>query len=139
MPARFELNIDHQVIEMEAWDVVTQGDLERYWEEVATLPDDLGKTIEYLDFSKASDLALCPLGALQLARFYEGLVDRGLRGCVICAPDRESFEKAGMLIDTLTDICGDLPEGYRLTKAPLPAAEVRSFLHGSDEPARLVA
>lgn len=139
MPANYELNIDHQVIEVAAWDTVGLGDIEEYIEEMATLPDDLGKTIEYLDLGQVTDLVICPLGALQIARAYEKLMDRGLRGCVIYAPDEKSRETARMLISTFTSVCGDLPEGYRLTKTPLAIGDVRSYLHSREDSVALVA
>ena len=133
MPANYELNIDHQVIEVAAWDNVGLGDIGKYLEELATLPADLGKTIEYIDLGQVTDLVMCPLGALQIAHAYEKLIDRGLRGCVIYAPDKKSHETARMLISTFTSVCGDLPEGYRLTKTPLAIGDVRSYLHSHSQ------
>jgi hypothetical protein len=133
MPANYELNIDHNVIEVSAWDNVGLGDIEEYQEELATLPNDLGKAIEYIDLSQATDITICPLGALQIARSFEKLMDRGLRGCVIHAPNDKCREVARMLISTFTSVCGDLPEGYRLTSTPLAIKDVRHFLHSRDE------
>jgi hypothetical protein len=139
MPVNYELNIDHQVIEIAAWDVVTLGDLDDCQEELATLPADLGKTIAYLDFGQVTDMVICPLGALQIARSFEKIMDCGLRGCVVYAPNDACHETARMLISTFASVCGDLPEGYRLTRSPLAIRDVRSFVHLRDEPARLVA
>ncbi len=121
------------MIEVAAWDNVGLGDIEEYQEELATLPHDLGKTIEYIDLSQATDITICPLRALQIARSFEKFMDRGLRSCGIHAPNEKCHEVARMLISTFTSVCGDLPEGYRLSSTPLAIKDVLPFLHGRDE------
>jgi hypothetical protein len=133
MPANYELNIDHQILEVAAWDIVTLGDLEEYLDEAATLPNDLSKTIQYMDFEEATETILCSTGALQLCRSWEKLMDRGLRGSVVHAPDDASYEIARMLMGTFAAVCGSLPEGYRLTRTPVEIKNVRPFLHGVRE------
>lgn len=128
MPANYELNIDHGVIELAAWDLVSFGDLADVFEALSTLPADLGKTVQYIDFGEATEIQVSELGAIQMSRSYEKIMDRGLRGCVLYAPSETSYEAARMLISTFASVCGDLPDGYRLTKTPLAIGEVRGFL-----------
>ena len=56
MPAGYEYNLDHRVIDAAAWDIVTLVDLETYFEEAAQLPNDLRGAVEYLDLSEAVTL-----------------------------------------------------------------------------------
>lgn len=124
MPAGYEFHIDHQIIHGAAWDHVTLDDLEHYMAEAAQLPDDLRGAVEYLDLSEVITLQISAVGALQLAPWYERLIDRGIRGSIIFAPDEEVYEIAETIISTCSMVGGGLPDGYLLTRASvsLPAA-----------------
>jgi len=140
MPANYELNIDHGVIEVCAWDLVTLADLAAYLREVSTLPNDLSTVLEYIDLGGATELNISQLGALQIAAHYEKLVDRGIQGSVIHAPSDKIYEAARTMIATFVSVGGDLPHGYRLTRTPLAIRDVRPYLCGvAAETRRLVA
>ena len=141
MPANYEYNIDHGVIEGCAWDVVTQGDLVGYFEEAASSSNDLSRAVEYLDLGEVAGLNICELGALQICAAYEKLRDRGIRGAVIYAPSDEIYEAAKTIVATFASVGGDLPQGYRLTRTPVAIGDVHAYLYGEEnalEP-RLVA
>ena len=128
MPAGYEFQIDHRIIHGAAWDHVTLDDLERYMVEASQLPGDLRGAVEYLDLSEVITLQVSMVGALQLAPWYESLIDRGIRGSVIFAPDEEVYEIAETIIATCAQMVGGLPDGYRLTSTPLPLTNVHHFL-----------
>lgn len=128
MPAGYEYQIDHRVIHGAAWDHVTLDDLEHYMVEASQLPTDLRGAVEYLDLSEVITLQVSMVGALQLAPWYESLIDRGIRGSVIFAPDEEVYEIAETIIATCAQMVGGLPDGYRLTSTPLPLTNVHHFL-----------
>ena len=132
MPANYEFNIDHGVIEVCAWDLVTLSDLTEYLGDVTATPNDLSNTIEYVDLGQATELNVSQLGALQIASSYERLIDRGIRGSVIYAPSDQVYEAAKTMIATFVAVAGDLPDGYRLTRTPLAIGEVHAFLLGSE-------
>ena len=140
MPANYEFNIDHGVIEVSGWDLVTLGDLNDYLAEVSSSPNNLGNAIEYIDFGEATDINICQLGALQIASSYEKLIDRGIRGSVIYAPSDRVYEAAKTMIATFVAVGGELPNGYRLTRTPVAIKDVPAYLLASPafEP-RLVA
>ncbi len=120
--------------------LVTLGDLASYLREASASPNDLSNAVEYIDLGEAAELNICQLGAIQIAADYEKLIDRGIRGSVIYAPTDEIYEGAKTMIATMISVCGDLPEGYRLTRTPLAIKDVPAFLQGdSAEAPRLVA
>lgn len=139
MPANYELNLDHGVIEVSAWDIVTLGEFEAYLGEVTSVPHNLRGAIEYFDFGEAADIRVCEHGALQVAHYYERLIARGLRGSVLYAPTDALYETAKTLIATFDAIGGTLPDGYRLTRHPVAIGDVPGFLLGLPEEERLVA
>lgn len=128
MPANYEFNIDHGVIEVCAWDLVTLSDLTEYLGEISATPNDLSDTVEYLDLGQANDLNISQLGALQIARSYEKLIDRGIRGSVIYAPTDRVYQAAKTMIATFVAVGGELPHGYRLTRTPMAVGDVHAFL-----------
>ena len=128
MPAGYEYHLDHRVIDAAAWDQVTLADLEAYLDEVADLPNDLRGSVEYVDLSEAVTIKISYMGALQLATWYERLIDRGIRGSVIYAPDNEIYEVASTIIATCSIVGGGLPDGYRLTRNPIPVRNVQHYL-----------
>lgn|GEM_PF-827072 len=128
VPADFEFNIDHQMVEMAAWDHVSIDDLLHCFEHLATLPGNLDGSVQYLDLSEASTIMVSESGAVQLGKVYEDLLDRGLRGMVIFAPDEEVAGKAGMIMTTLAELSGDFPDGFYIIRAPMPAEKVRAHL-----------
>lgn len=128
MPAGYEFHLDYRVIDAAAWDHVTLSDLENYLDEAARLPNDLRGAVEYLDLSEAISMQVSYVGALQLAPWYERLIDRGIRGSVIYAPDDEIYEVASTIIATCSIVGGGLPDGYRLTRTPVPLRAVQGFL-----------
>lgn len=128
MPAGYEYDLDYRVIDAAAWDHVTLVDLETYLAEVSHLPNDLRGAVEYLDFSEAVSVQVSYVGALQLAPWYERLIDRGIRGSVLYAPSAETYEVASTIIATCSIVGGGLPDGYRLTRRPVPLREVHHFL-----------
>ena len=128
MPAGYEFQIDHRVIHGAAWDHVTLDDLEHYMADASRLPGDLRGAVEYLDLSEAITLQVSTVGALQLAPWYESLIDRGIRGSVIFAPDEEVYEIAETIIATCSIVGGGLPDGYRLTTSPVALRNVHHFL-----------
>ena len=135
MPAGYEYNLDHRVIDAAAWDIVSLVDLETYFEEAAQLPNDLRGSVECLDLSEAVALQVSYVGALQLAPWYERLIDRGVRGSVIYAPDEEVFQLAETIVSTCSLVGGGLPDGYRLTRTPVALRNVHHFLDqgGADQ------
>lgn len=140
MPANYEYNIDHGVIEGCAWDAVTQGDLVGYFEESAASPNDLSHAVEYLDLGEVAAINICELGALQICAAYEKLRDRGLQGSVVYAPSDQVYEAAKTMLATFAAVGGELPQGYRLSRTPVAIKDVHAFLFGEEtiEP-RLVA
>ena len=128
MPAGYEYDLDHGVIDAAAWDHVTLDDLEHYLAEASLLPNDLRGAVEYLDLSEVLSLQISYVGALQLAPWYEGLIDRGIKGSVIYAPDPSIHDLAGTVIATCSVVGGGLPEGYRLTRNPVALSQVHHFL-----------
>ncbi len=134
MPAGYEYQIDHRVIHGAAWDHVTLDDLEHYMADASRLPDDLRGAVEYLDLSEVITLQVSTVGALQLAPWYESLIDRGIRGSVIFAPDEEVYEIAETIIATCSMVGGGLPDGYRITDTPVALRNVHHFLE--QEPSR---
>ena len=130
MPSAFEYHLDYLIIDAAAWDVVTLEDLESYMVRSARLPDNLRGSVEYLDLGEAVSLNVTPVGAMQLTPAYEGLIDRGIRGSVIYAPDDRIYEGARMLIATCAVIGGGLPDGYRLTRTPVPLQDLHCYLDG---------
>lgn len=134
MPAGYEYNLDHRVIDAAAWDHVTLTDLETYLDEAARLPNDMRGAVEYLDLSEAASMQISYVGALQLAPWYERLIDRGIRGSVIYAPADETYAAASTIISTCSIVGGGLPDGYRLTRQPVDLRDVHRFLdEGSAE------
>ena len=128
MPAGYEYQIDHRVIHGAAWDHVTLDDLEHYMADASRLPGDLRGAVEYLDLSEVITLQVSMVGALQLAPWYESLIDRGIRGSVIFSPDEEVYEIAETIIATCAQVGGGIPDGYRLTSAPVALRNVHHFL-----------
>ena len=128
MPAGYEYNLDHRIIDAAAWDIVSLVDLESYLEEASHLPNDLRGAVEYLDLSETVSLNVSYMGALQLAPWYERLMDRGIRGSVIYAPNEEAYEVASTLISTCSIVGGGLPDGYRLSRTPIALRNVHHFL-----------
>jgi len=128
MPAGYEYNLDHRIIDAAAWDVVSLVDLECYLEEASRLPNDLRGAVEYLDLSEVLSMNVSYMGALQLAPWYERLIDRGIRGSVLYAPDEETYEVASTLISTCSTVGGGLPDGYRLSRSPIALRNVHYFL-----------
>ena len=139
MPANYEFNLDHGVIEVSAWDIVTLGDFDRYLGEVTSVPHNLRGAIEHIDFGQAVEIRICEHGALQLAHFYEQLIARGLRGSVIHAPTDPLYEVAETMIRTFDMVGGILPDGYRITREPIAIENVPGFLLGHPEEERMVA
>ncbi len=139
MPAGYEYDLDHRVIDAAAWDHVTLVDLEQYLEEASQLPNDLRGAVEYLDLSEVLSLQISSVGALQLAPWYESLIDRGIRGSVIYAPDDKLHELANTVIATCSMIGGGLPDGYRLTRSPVDLKDVHRYLEQGSEFLHLVA
>ena len=139
MPANYEFNLDHGVIEVSAWDIVTLGDYESYLAEVTAVPHNLRGAIEYVDLGQAAEVRICEHGALQVAHYYENLIARGLRGTVIHAATDALYEAAKTMVATFDAMGGILPDGYRLTRSPLAISEVPRFLLGMPEEERLVA
>lgn len=132
MPAGYEYNLDHRVVDAAAWDIVTLADWERYLEQAATLPNDLRGAVEFVDLSEAVSVQVSYMGAMQLAPYYETFLDRGIRGSVIYVPDEELYEVASMIISTCSVVGGGLPDGYRLTTRPIPLHDVHRFLEQGD-------
>lgn len=128
MPAGYEYNLDHHVIDAAAWDVVTLVDMESYLEEAAQLPNDLRGAVEYLDLSEAVSMKISNVGALQLALWYERLIDRGILGSVIYAPSDHTYEAANTILSTCSVVGGTLPDGYRLSRTPIALQNVQHFL-----------
>ena len=128
MPAGYEYHLDHRVIDAAAWDHVTLVDMEHYLEEASHLPNDLRGAVEYLDLSEVLSLQVSYVGALQLAPWYERLIDRGIRGSVIYAPEEEIHELASTVIATCSMVGGGLPDGYRLSRTPVALRNVHHFL-----------
>ena len=128
MPAGYEYHLDHRVIDAAAWDHVTLVDMEHYLEEASHLPNDLRGAVEYLDLSEVLSLQVSYVGALQLAPWYERLIDRGIRGSVIYAPEEEIHELANTVIATCSMVGGGLPDGYRLSRTPIALRNVHHFL-----------
>lgn len=128
MPAGYEYNLDHRVIDAAAWDIVTLVDLETYLQEASHLSNDLRGAVEYLDLSEALSMRISYVGALQLAPWYERLIDRGIRGSVIYAPSEDTYEVASTLISTCSIVGGGLPDGYRLSRTPVALRSVHHFL-----------
>lgn len=128
MPAGYEYHPDYRVIDAAAWDHVSLVDLENYLEEAAHLPNDLRGAVEYFDLSEALSLQVSYMGALQLAPWYERMIDRGMRGSVIYAPNQETYEIASTIIATCSIVGGGLPGGYRLSRTPIALRNVHRFL-----------
>lgn len=139
MPAGYEYDLDHRVIDAAAWDHVTLDDLEHYLEEASLLPNDLRGAVEYLDLSEVLSLQVSYVGALQLAPWYERLIDRGIKGSVIYAPGDEIHDLASTVIATCSLVGGGLPEGYRLSRAPVALRNVHHFLEQGSESGALQA
>jgi hypothetical protein len=139
MPANYEFNLDHGVIEVAAWDIVTLGDLDSYLAEVTSVPHNLRGAIEYIDFGQVAEIRISEHGALQVAHYYEQLITRGLRGSVIYAPSDRLYEVAKTMIGTFDAIGGILPDGYRLTRHPVHIGDVPRFLLGLPDEELLVA
>ena len=133
MPAGYEYDLDHRVIDAAAWDHVTLDDLEHYLEEASLLPNDLRGAVEYLDLSEVLSLQVSYVGALQLAPWYERLIDRGIKGSVIYAPEEKIHELAGTVIATCSLVGGGPPEGYRLSRSPVALQNVHHFLEQGRE------
>ena len=128
VPANFEYDIDHRLIDMAAWDHVSIDDLVDCFRRLNALPGDLSDTVEYLDLGEASFLSVSHQGALQLATEYEALLERGLRGIVIYAPGDNTNATVRMIMTTLAGIVGELPAGFRLVRTPVSHAKLREFL-----------
>ena len=128
VPADFEYNIDHRLIDMAAWDHVSIDDFVDCFRRLNALPVDLSDTVEYIDLGEASYLSISHQGALQLATEYETLRERGLRGIVIYAPGENTHATVKMIMSTLASIVGDLPKGFRLVRTPVSPSELRSLL-----------
>ena len=94
MPAGYEYHLDYRVIDAAAWDYVSLVDMETYLEGASLLPNDLRGAVEYLDLSETLSVQVSYVGALQLAPWYERLIDRGIRGSVIYPPHEETYETA---------------------------------------------
>ena len=139
MPAGYEYDLDHRVINAAAWDHVTLDDLEHYLEEASLLPNDLRGAVEYLDLSEVLSLQVSYVGALQLAPWYERLIDRGIKGSVIYAPEEEIHELASTVIATCSLVGGGAPEGYRLSRTPVALRNVHHFLEQGCESSDLQA
>ena len=128
MPAGYEYHLDYRVIDAAAWDHVTLVDLEHYLQRAAQIPNDLRGAVEYLDFSEALSVQVNSVGALQLVPWYEHLVDRGIRGSVIYAPNDQIFEVASTIMTNCALVLGGLPDGYRLSRTPVALRNVHHFL-----------
>lgn len=128
MPADFEYNIDHRMVDMAAWDHVSLDDLADCFERMDALPGNLSQSVQYLDLSEASALVISHTGALQLGTVYEKILNKGIRGLVIFAPAEQVAEKISMIISTLSDIIGPFPDGFHLVRAHMPASEVSGFI-----------
>ena len=128
MPADFEYNIDHRLIDMAAWDHVSIDDFVDCFRRLNALPGDLSDTVEYIDLGEASYLSISHQGALQLATEYESLRDRGLRAIVIYAPGDNTHQTVSMIMSTLASIVGELPSGFRIVRSPVSHSELRNFL-----------
>ena len=131
MPAGYEYHLDHRVVDAACWDVVTLAEWGEYLAAAARLPCDLRGAVEYLDLSEALAIRVNGVGALQIACCYEGLLDRGIRGTVIHAPDPGIQQAAEEVIRTCSRLAGGLPDGYRFCGFPIGLGEVHGFLdHG---------
>lgn len=128
VPADFEYNIDHRLIDMAAWDHVSIDDFVDCFRRLNALPGDLSDTIEYIDLGEASFLSISHQGALQLATEYEALLERGLRGIIIYAPGDNTYRTVRMIMTTLASIVGELPAGFRLVRTPVSLPDLRNFL-----------
>lgn len=128
MPAGYEYHLDYRVIDAAAWDHVSLVDMETYLEEASHLPNDLRGAVEYLDLSEAISMKVSYVGALQLAPWYERLIDRGIRGSVIYAPNEQIYEVASTIIATCSIVGGGLPDGYRLSRTPIALRNMHHFL-----------
>jgi len=135
----YEYDLDCRVIAVAGWDVVTLPEWEDYLAAAAALPSDLRGAIEYVDLSEAFAIRMNEVGALQLALWYEGLLQRGLEGTAICAPNEAVYRTAGMIVSTCARLGGGLPGGYRLTRHPLRLRGVRRFLSEGPEATPMVA
>jgi hypothetical protein len=128
MPAGYEYHLDYRVIDAAAWDHVSLVDIETYLEEASHLPNDLRGAVEYLDLSESLSLQVSYVGALQLAPWYERLIDRGVRGSVIYAPSKEIYEVASTIIATCSMVGGSLPDGYRISRTPIALRNMHHYL-----------
>ena len=128
MPADFEFNIDHRLIDMAAWDHVSIDEFVDCFRRLNALPGDLTDTIEYIDLGEASFLSISHQGALQLAAEYEHLLDRGLRGIVVYAPGDNTHSTVTMIMTTLASIVGELPSGFRIVRTPVALSKLREYL-----------
>ncbi|MDE0595475.1 MAG: hypothetical protein ABGZ49_17475 [Akkermansiaceae bacterium] len=128
MPAGYEYHLDYRVIDAAAWDHVSLVDMETNLEEASQLPNDLRGAVEYLDLSESLSLQVSYVGALQLAPWYERLIDRGVRGSVIYAPNEEIYEVASTIIATCSMVGGGLPDGYRLSRTPIALRNMHHYL-----------
>ena len=134
MPADFEYDIDHKMVDIAAWDHVSIDDLLSCFQRLATLPGNLTDSIQYLDLSEAKAIAISSTGAMQLGAAYEDLLDRGLRGMVIFAPDEDVAGTAGMIMSTLADLIGSFPDGFYVIRAAMPASDVKNCLAKKEPP-----
>jgi hypothetical protein len=102
--------------------------METYLEGASHLPNDLRGAVEYLDLSESLSLQVSYVGALQLAPWYERLIDRGVRGSVIYAPNEEIYEVASTIIATCSMVGGGLPDGYHLSRTPIALRNMHHYL-----------
>lgn len=128
MPADFEYDIDHRMVDMAAWDHVTLDDLADCFERLDALPGDLSDSVQYLDLSEASTLVVSHTGAMQLGTVYEKLLARGIRGIVIFAPAEQVAERVGMIMNTLSELIAPFQDGFYIIRAPMAAAEVPAYI-----------
>ena len=128
MPAGYEYHLDYRVIDAAAWDHVSLVDMESYLEGASHLPNDLRGAVEYLDLSESLSLQVSYVGALQLAPWYERLIDRGVRGSVIYAPNEEIYQVASTIVATCSMVGGGLPDGYRLSRTPIALRNMHHYL-----------
>ena len=128
MPLSYEYDIDQHAIITSGWDHVSLGDAFAYYDALAHMPTDLKGCVDYLDLNEVTQFAVSEKGAVQLAAAYEQVLKRGLRGAVVYVTSSEVQESLEMLLFTFSEVCGRLPEGYRISPEPVPAAKLHEFL-----------
>ena len=128
MAIRYHFEPEWKIFCAKGAGIVSLDDLLEYGRQVYEMPDDLAGTIEYVDLSEATDIAVSYQSAQQMLDMYKGWMARGIAGSVLYAPSDLCYGLARMISAVISSISGIKEGGPLVTRIPIPPESLRSWL-----------